>query len=273
MILITAGTGKTGRRIADRLSALHLPHRVGSRSGAPGTTRFDWDDPTTWDDALAGTEAAYVAFVPDLAFPGAADAVGAFADRAAALGTRRLVLLAGRGEPAARKAEDRVAASGLDLTVVRASFFMQNFSESFFRDPLLDGTLPLPAGQVAEPFVDAEDLADVAVAALTTDGHVGEVYDVTGPELLGFAEAVDEISAATRRPMQYVPVTRGEYASGMVAAGVPVEEASALAELFGEVLDGRNAHLGDGVQRALGREPRSFADFARRAAAAGAWSA
>lgn len=273
MILITSGTGKTGRRIADRLSALDIPHRVGSRSGAPGTTPFDWQDPATWDGALGGADAAYLAFVPDLAFPGAADTVGAVADRAADLGVQRLVLLAGRGEPAAEKAEERVAASGLPLTVVRAAFFMQNFSESFFRDPLLDGTLRMPAGQVAEPFVDAADIADVAVAALTRDGHAGEVYDVTGPELLGFDEAVGEIAAATGRPMQYVPVSAEGYAADLVASGLPREEAGALTELFVEVLDGRNAHLGDGVRRALGREPRRFADYARAAAAAGAWSA
>ncbi|WP_199807958.1 SDR family oxidoreductase, partial [Streptomyces sp. NRRL S-350] len=165
--------------------------RVGSRSGA---VPFDWDDRGTWEAALEGVSAAYLTYYPDLAFPGAVEAVGAFARLAAARGVGRLVLLSGRGEEAARAGEKAVMESGAAWTVVRCAWFDQNFSESFFLEPVLAGELALPVGGAVEPFVDAEDIADVVVAALTEAGHAGEVYEVTGPRLLSFAEVAGELS-------------------------------------------------------------------------------
>lgn len=131
----------------------------------------------------------------------------------------------------------------------------------------------LPASDTPEPFVDAEDIADVAVEALTDDRHVGELYELTGPRLLTFADAVDEISTATGREISYAPVSAAEHAETMTEHGVPPEVVELLTYLFTTVLDGRNAKLADGVQRALGREPRDFADYAWRTAAAGVWNA
>lgn len=270
MTLVTGGTGKTGRRIVDRLRARGLAVRAGSRSGEPP---FDWSDRSTWAPALHGATAAYVSFFPDLAVDGAATTVRAFADLAVEHGVRRLVLLSGRGEEEAQHAERLVQAAGADWTIVRCSWFSQNFSESFAAEPVAAGELALPVGDVGEPFVDVEDIADVAVAALTEDGHAGQVYELTGPRLLTFAEAVAEIAAASGRPVRFVSVTLEDFAAGMVAAGVPDDDVGLLTYLFGEVLDGRNAHLADGVQRALGREPRDFRQFARQAAAEGAWAA
>jgi uncharacterized protein YbjT (DUF2867 family) len=149
---------------------------------------------------------------------------------------------------------------------------MQNFSEGDFRGQVLSGNVTLPAGDQVEPFVDADDIADVAVAALTEDGHVGELYELTGPRLLSFAEAIDEIANATGREIQYAPVTVDQFASAMAAQNVPGEAIAIFSFLFGEILDGRNAHLTDGVQRALGREPRDFRDFVKDAAVAGVWT-
>jgi uncharacterized protein YbjT (DUF2867 family) len=267
-IVVLGGTGKTGRRVVERLRALHGPVRVGSRSGH---TPFDWEDPATWSPALHGAAAAYVSFYPDLAVPGAAETIGALAEQATDGGTRRLVLLSGRGEEEAQRAERALQDSGAEWTVVRCSWFSQNFSESYFLEPVLAGELALPAGDMAEPFVDVEDIADVAVAALTDDGHAGQVYELTGPRLLTFAEAVDEIGRATGRELRYVPVSMEAFASDMAEQGVPADVVGLLRYLFTEVLDGRNATLADGVQRALGREPRDFADYAREAAATGVW--
>src|SRR5262249_58936910 len=108
----------------------------------------------------------------------------------------------------------------------------------------------VPAGDRPEPFVDVDDLADVAVAALTDDRHIGQLYELTGPRLLTFAEAVGEIAKATGREVRYVPVSVQEYAAAAAEQGVPSEGIDLLTYLFGEVLDGRNAHLADGVQRA-----------------------
>jgi uncharacterized protein YbjT (DUF2867 family) len=267
-ILVIGGTGKTGRRVAERLQARNLPVRIGSRSGEPP---FDWEDRSTWEPALRGTSAAYISYYPDLAVPGTPELIGALAEVALAAGTRRLVLLSGRGEEEAQRAEQALIASGADWTIVRCSWFMQNFSESYFADGLAAGELALPAGDVPEPFVDAEDIADVATAALTDDRHVGQLYELTGPRLLTFAEAVEEIARATGRDVRYVPVSMEAFAAELTEQQVPRDVVALLRFLFTEVLDGRNANVTDGVRRALGREPRDFADFARRSAPV--WSA
>jgi uncharacterized protein YbjT (DUF2867 family) len=269
LTLITSGTGKTGRRVAERLEARGVPVRIGSRAADPP---FHWDDRATWGPALHGAEAAYVAFHPDLTVPGAAEAVGAFATLAVERGVRRLVLLSGRGEEGAERAEAAVRASGADWTILRCSWFAQNFSESFLLEPLLAGELALPVDEVREPFIDADDIADAAVAALTEHGHAGQLYELTGPRALTFAEAVDEIARASGRPMRFVTITLEQFAAGMAEQQVPEDMSALVMELFTTVLDGRNAHVMDGVRRALGREPRDFAAYARDAAAAGAWN-
>jgi uncharacterized protein YbjT (DUF2867 family) len=265
--LVLGGTGKTGRRIVERLRARKLPVRVGSRSGEPP---FDWEDRATWAPALQGVRSVYVSHYADLA-PGAAETIGAFAEQSVARGVTRLVLLSGRGEREAELAEQAVRDSGAELTILRSTWFNQNFSENFFRDFALEGEVALPAGDTAEPFVDAEDIADVAVAALTNDSHIGQLYELTGPRLLSFAEAVAEIADATGREIGYVPISLEAFASASRAQGVPADVVDLLTYLFGEVLHGRNAHLTDGVQRALGRPPRDFRDYARTTATTGVW--
>jgi uncharacterized protein YbjT (DUF2867 family) len=267
--LILGGTGKTGRRIAERLTARGRAVRIGSRSGEPP---FDWDNRATWAAALTGVDAVYVSYYPDVAVPGAPDVIRAFADLAVSKGIRRLVLLSGRGEAEAQRAEELLKASGADWTILRCSWFCQNFSESFLLDPVLGGEVALPVGTVPEPFIDADDIADVAVAALTEDGHIGQLYELTGPRMLTFAEAVAEIARASGREVRFVPITVEEYAAVMKELQVPADVIGLVTYLFTEVLDGRNAHLNDGVRRALGREPRDFAVYARDAAATGVWN-
>ena len=267
-ILLTGGTGKTGRRVAERLEALGPPVRIGSRRADPP---FDWDEPDTWAAALDGARAVYVTYAPDIAFPGGADAVDAFVRQAVATGARRVVLLSGRGEEEAEHAEELVKASGANWTIVRCAVFAQNFDEGVLVESVLAGTLAMPAGDVAEPFVDVDDIADVVTAALIDDRHIGQLYELTGPRLLTFHEAMAEVSEAAGRPVQYVPVSSEEFAAELRGAGMPEDEATGLTDLFAAILDGRNQSLADGVQEALGRPPRDFAEYARRAAATGAW--
>ena len=266
--LVIGASGKTGRLVTERLIRAGRRVRPASRSSE---TRFDWEDEATWLPALAGAGSAYITYHPDLAFPGAADIVGKFADRAVANGVRRLVLLSGRGEEGARQAEMRVQQSGADWTVVRCAFFNQNFSENFV-DAIRFGTLAMPGGETAEPFLDAEDIADVVAAALTDERHIGELYELTGPRLLTLSDAAAEIGAALGREVRYLPVTAEDFAAELTAHGMPEQHAVPVSELIAEVLDGRNAHLSDGVQRALGRPPRDFADYARDTAATGMWN-
>ena len=267
--LVLGATGKTGRRVAERLAARGLPVRAGSRSGTPP---FDWNDRATWGPALDGADAVYVSYFPDLAVPGAAETVGALAEQARAAGARRLVLLSGRGEEAAVRSEQLVQTAFPDATVVRCSWFAQNFSESFLLEPIQAGELALPVNGVAEPFVDVEDVADVAVAALTEDGHAGQLYELTGPRLITFVTAVEEIGEAAGRQLRFESIPMEAFTAAMTEAGEPAEVVDLTAYLFREVLDGRNESLADGVQRALGRRPRDFAEYARTAAATGVWS-
>jgi uncharacterized protein YbjT (DUF2867 family) len=266
--LITGGTGKIGRRIVERLEALGLPVRVGSRNAEPP---FDWGDRSTWAPALRGVERVYLSYYPDLAVPGAVEMVDEFAKEAVRMGVRRIVLLSGRGEDGAEQSEEKVRASGAEWTILRSSWFSQNFSENYLLEPVMAGEVVLPVDVVREPFVDAEDVADVAVAALTEAGHAGELYELTGPRLLTFGEAVGEIAAATGRTIEYVPVTVDDYTAALKDMAVPDDFVWLLGYLFSEVLDGRNERLCDGVQRALGREPRDFTEYVRETAAAGVW--
>lgn len=268
-ILVLGATGKTGRRVVARLAEHPVTVREGSRSAAQP---FDWTDRTTWAPVLQGVDAVYLSYHPDLAAPGAADTVGEFTRLAVASGVSRLVLLSGRGEEEAQASEKLVQDAGVEWTILRASWFSQNFSEAHLLDPVRDGEVVLPVGDVPEPFVDADDIAEVAVAALIGDGHAGQLYELTGPRLLTFAEAVAEISTATGRRIDYVQVSPEEYAAALTAEGLPQNVVDLLMYLFTTVLDGRNAHLADGVHRALGRPPRDFAEYAARTAATGIWN-
>ncbi|ESZ40304.1 NAD(P)H-binding protein [Mesorhizobium sp. L2C066B000] len=268
-VLILGGTGKTGRRLAERLTSQGIPVRIGSRSGSP---RFDWEVPATWEPAMQGVGAVYISYYPDIAVPGAAETVGAFARLAVANGVTRMVLLSGRGETEAQRAEEMVKASGADWTILRCAWFPQNFSEGFLVESLRQGEVALPVGPVGEPFVDVDDIADAAFVALTEPGHVGQLYELTGPRLLSFADAVAEIAKATGRDIRYIKISHDEFTAATAAYELPPEIAWLLNELFTEVLDGRNETLTDGVQRVLGRAPKDFSAYANETAATGIWS-
>lgn len=266
--LVVGGTGKTGRRVAERLQERGVETRIASRSSNPS---FDWNEPSTWSTVLEGVRAAYITYAPDLAIPGATDSVRHFVDEAVAQGVKRLVLLSGRGEEEAQACERIIQEAGVAWTVVRSSWFMQNFSEGEFLGMVLGGAITLPAADVPEPFIDINDIADVAVAALTEEGHAGEIYEVTGPRTLTFAELAREISQAAGREVQFVQIPREAFVQAIAESETPDDIAWLLNYLFETVLDGRNAYVCDGVQRAPGREPADFADYARRIVARGTW--
>jgi uncharacterized protein YbjT (DUF2867 family) len=268
-VFIAGGTGKTGRRVAQQLEARGIPVRIGSRSA---DIPFDWERPEDWEAALRGSSAIYAAYAPDVCVPGAMAAIEQFVAIAKQTGIERIVFLSGRGEPEAEEVEKVVQHSGLAWTIVRCAWFMQNFSENYFVDGVLAGELAMPIGEVGEPFVDADDIAEVAATALTQPGHIGQLYELTGPRTLTFAEAVAEIAEATGRPIQYTRIEQETFDAALRDMDVPEDVISLLRYLFTTVLDGRNSWLTDGVQRALGRPPRDFRDYARDAAARGAWA-
>ncbi len=270
-ILITGGTGRTGARLVRRLIDRGVAVRIGSRN-AP--VPFDWHDSTTWRPALEGVRAAYLCYSPDLAFPGASALIADFVEAADEVGVRRLVLLSGRGEDGALAAEDAVRRCGMEWTVLRCSWFAQNFSEHFLLGQVRRGRLLLPAdGTIAEPFLDLEDLADVAVDSFTSDRHVGRLLELTGPRLLTLHDVAAELSAAAGRQVVFVPCTAGEFAADLANDGIPIGEALPLAELFTEILDGRNSSVSAHLAQALNRAPTDFGTYASRTANTGLWVA
>jgi len=269
LILVIGPTGKTGFRVANKLEAKGVAVRRGARKSE---TPFDWDDTSTWAPVLNDVSKAYVTYFPDLAFPGAVEKLEAFTKVAADTGLDHIVLLSGRGEHFATMGEEVIHNSGLPFTIVRAAWFAQNFSEGYLRDPILGGVLPMPGGDIKEPIIDIDDIADVVVAALTEDGHIGERYEVTGPTLMTFAEMAEVLSTTLGRHIQHIPITFGDFYANVAASGGDFV-AEVFTQIARETLDGRNAHTADGVERALGRKPRDFAEFAQTAMAAGAWPA
>ncbi|MFC0270417.1 NAD(P)H-binding protein [Metabacillus herbersteinensis] len=268
-ILVLGGTGKTGRRVVERLKAREIPVRVGSRNGEQP---FDWEDKSTWVSVLEGVRAVYIAYYPDLALPGASDDISMFAELALKNNVKRLVLLSGRGEDGAIQSEEALKKSNVEWTILRCSWFNQNFSENFLVDQVNDGTIALPVGKVTEPFIDVEDIADVAVKVLTEDGHVGELYELTGPRLMTFKEATEEIAKVTGRDIGYVELNIEEFKAGLKEAKTPSPLVELLIELFTTVLDGRNSEVKNGVQRALGRKPRDFREYVQETVVSGVWN-
>lgn len=269
-ILVLGANGKTGGRVLARLRAAGHAVRVGSRSAEP---RFDWEEPATWKAALQGVRAVYVAYQPDLCVPGAVETVTAFFDAAAEAGVEKIVLLSGRGEPEALDAEKALQATALDWTIVRASWFFQNFSENYFLDEIVAGAITLPEGLAPEPFVDADDIADIAAEALVDGRHGRKLYEVTGPQALTFADAIAQIGQATDREIACQIISKEAYAQALAEAGLPPDVAELVVYLFNTVLDGRNTPVAHGVEQALGRPPRSFAAYVARTAPSGAWGA
>ncbi|MCX5388745.1 NAD(P)H-binding protein [Streptomyces sp. NBC_00094] len=272
-ILVLGGTGKTGRRVVSRLQQGGHEVRAASRRGK-GPAHFDWNDENTWEPVLEGVGAAYLV---DSMADDAATSLSAFGKLAASGGVERLVLLSHRdwvvsdGEEKL-PCERAVRESGAEWTILKPAWFTQNFSEeAFFRGQLVDGDVVLPTGDGLEPFVDVDDIADVAVAALTEDGHAGQAYELSGPRLLSLGDVSAEIARATGRDIAYRPASPDDFAAYAAERGLPADFVALLNLLFGWIRENRFAELADGVQRALGREPRDFADYVGRTAVTGVW--
>lgn len=256
--LVIGATGKTGSRVHHKLKVLGLNVKGASRNGE---VHFNWQSPETWSASLIGVDSLYLTYYPDLAVPQAPEDIAKFCALAKIKGVKHITLLSGRGEPAAQRCEEIVQTSGLSHTIVRASWFNQNFSEGMFGEFIKMGTIALPVGSVTEPFIDVDDICDVVVASLVDNKHSGQVYEVTGPELLSFAQLAETFSQALERTISFKQITPSEFVQSLRANHVDSDAIAMLSYLFTEVLDGRNAFVADGVHRALGRSPKSFHAF------------
>jgi uncharacterized protein YbjT (DUF2867 family) len=265
-ILVLGATGTVGRRLTDRLRGTGHRVRAASRSGRP---RFDWADRATWEPVLAGVSRLY------LLTPDGVPVDPAFVALAAAQGVDRIVLqsssaIEAMGDERLLAAERTVRGSGVGWTILRPNWFNQNFDEGFFVEAVRAGELALPVGDVRQAFVDAADIAAVAAAALTEDGHAGQRYEVTGPRALSFAEAVEVIGRAVGRPIRYDGTADG-YLAAQEAIGRSRDEAAGEVAAFAALAEAGDTAPTDVVPRLTGRPATSFETYAQEAAARGTW--
>ncbi len=269
-ILVIGGTGKTGKRIVAHLETLGHNVRIGSRNATPA---FDWHRPDGWGAALEGMQKVYITYQPDLAVPGALEAIEQLVKQSKRANVKKLVLLSGKGEREAQLCEQVVIHSGLDFTIVRASWFNQNFSENFLLAPILDGFVALPQAAAEIPLVDVDDIAEVAVKALTEDKHNGQIYELTGPRTLTFKEAVSEIAKASERNITFLPISVQEYSDGMRKANLPEDFVWLIEYLFTEVLGNTElAEISHDIEKVLGRKPTDFSEYVQKTAPSGIWA-
>ncbi|MBF8151586.1 NmrA family NAD(P)-binding protein [Winogradskyella sp. F6397] len=269
-ILVIGGTGKTGRRVVEQLQKKGIEPRIGSRSASPS---FDWDNKDTWVNVLNGIEKMYVTYYPDLAVPGAKEAIQSLTYLAKELGVKKMVLLSGKGETEAETCEKIVMDSGIDYTIVRASWFNQNWSESFFLDPILSGEVALPMSDVLIPFVDTNDIAEVAATVLLDDTYNGEIIEVTGPELFTFKDIVNIISRTSNRKLSFYDITLEQYIDGMKQMQIPNDVVWLIEYLFSHVLTNpKNQLVVNDIERVLGRKAKTFLEYAQKTAETGIWN-
>lgn len=270
--LIIGGTGKTGRRVATVLERRGLPVRPVSRGSKPP---FDWNDPSTWENAVAGIQAVYMVH-PGLGFPGASEQVAEFAKIAATAGVTKVVLVSTPDDGSAfsqsmRAAEKGIVEAGLALTSLRLRWFYQNFSEDFLLPSIRAGEIRVPAGAGREAFVDAEDIAEVAVAALCEDRHNGRSYEITGPRLLSFDEVAEEITRFTGQQVRYVPLEPDTFVAEQVDQGVPLDWASMFAGIYQDIAQKKLETLSTDVSEILQKPARDFKDFVIEMNQEGVW--
>ena len=268
-ILVLGSNGKTGRRVVERLEKIeNVEIRLGSRNEK---IPFDWEKPETWKKILQDIDAVYITFQPDLAIPSAADSIQNFTLLATEAGVQKIVLLSGRGEKEAQVCEEIVKTNAKNWTIVRASWFNQNFSESIFLDPVLAGIVALPRAEALEPFIDADDIADVVTASLLDEKHNGQTYELTGPRLLKFEQIVNEIANATGRNITFQALSLNEYVQMLREYQIPEDFIWLVNYLFEQVLDGRNSNVTSDIEKVLGRKAKDFSAYAKETAETGIW--
>lgn len=269
-VLVIGGTGKTGSRVVERLNEAGHAVRIGSRNSQPA---FNWDDPATYAPALKGMDRAYIVYYPDLAVPGSREAIEKLTEVALKEGLEKVVLLSGKGEREAEVCEQIVAESGLNYTLVRASWFNQNFSEGAFLESVLAGIVALPMPEAEIPFVDADDIADIVAKVLVDDSYNGQTITVTGPRKMTWGEVVAAMADGIGREIKYVPITLDEFKGGMQAAGLPDSYIWLFGYLFEEVLGNpENQDVSDDIETVLGRKATDFKEFVAKTKATGIWN-
>ncbi|MFG2928258.1 NAD(P)H-binding protein [Streptomyces achromogenes] len=270
-ILVIGATGTTGGRTAARLTAAGHRVRAASRRATPvpgaQPVRFDWYDPGTFGGALDGADRVYL--VPPLGDPDPAAVMLPFLRQARAAGVRRAVLLGSSAIPADGPGVGAVHRALPELfdqwAVLRPSWFMQNFTGTHMhaRSIREHGVILTAAGSGRVGFVDADDIAAVAVHALTDDRAPGTDLVLTGPQALGYDDIAAIVTEVTGRPVTHQPLTY-ERMRDRLAGQLPLEFAKMLAGMDRAIAEGAEDRTTDTVQRLTGRPPHSFREVAER---------
>ncbi|QOY90158.1 SDR family oxidoreductase [Paludibaculum fermentans] len=275
-ILITGASGVLGRAIVSAFVEAGVTVRQGVRNlnsakaGVPAV-RWDYADPSTIAPALDGIDALLL-----MAPPLDAEAVAKLTPAivaAKSAGLSHILLISAFGanyneQAPLRVIEHLVIGSGIPYTILRPNFFMENFSEGFLAGSIkAQNGIFLAAGDGKTSFISIDDIAAVALAAFQKP-LTGVELDLTGPESLDHTEAAGFISEAAGRPVAYHALTEEQMAAGARAAGLPESTIAYMAVLYSIVRGGFAAGITPVVGEVTGRPPLTFAEFARRNAAA-----
>jgi len=274
-VLVTGATGTVGRDVAKLLSKKGAAARAGVRDQVEARTQFgadialatfDFEAAASFPGALKGIEKVFL--LPPL-MPNQLELANAFVDAAKLAGVRHIVKLSAIGADASppytfgkwhAASDQHVRESGLAFTFLRPNSFMQNFINYF---PPRDGTIYLPWGNGKASFVDSRDIAAVAAEALTSDGHEGKTYTLTGPAALGIAEVASILSEVAGREINYVDVPESAARDGMLQAGLPQWQVEPLLELHATNKQNRWTAVTADVEKVTGKAATAFAQFAR----------
>jgi uncharacterized protein YbjT (DUF2867 family) len=265
--LIIGGTGKVGSRVTQYLTTAGHVARVASRTG--GDVRFDWRDADSYRPAVEGADGIFIVG------PGSATdwspSLTRLLEVAAAAGVRRVVLLSARGveflpDGAVARAERAVQDGSIPWTILRPSHFAQNFTEAMFVP--VDGAVIAPVGDGAEPFVDVDDIAQVASTVFGSDDWRNEIIDISGPSALGFVDAVAVLAEHTGRPTRFEDESAEDHIARLRSANTPEGYIEWRMAMLGGIRSGADAYVSDGVERVLGRPATSFPEWAAREALA-----
>ncbi|TGL21748.1 NmrA family transcriptional regulator [Leptospira yanagawae] len=268
LTLILGSSGKTGSRIVNKLNQLNYPLRLGGRKTIPA---FDWEKSEGWDEVIQGIDQIYISYQPDLAHPNSIHHIQKLIELSKKNNVKRLVLLSGRGEPEAVACEKLVENSGLEWTILRSSWFSQNFSEGMFLGQILERNVIFPKLKSTEPFVDLEDLTDLAVDALVKNVHIGKKYELTGPTLLSFQDAFGQIAKELNETISYEEIPLDAYITMLNEYGLDQETIWLIRYLFETVLDGRNESVVDDFEKVMGKKPKDFTNYVKVTAKSGIW--
>jgi uncharacterized protein YbjT (DUF2867 family) len=272
-ILVIGASSKVGTALVELLSEAGEGVKAASRTELSGLgsnaehVTFDYDNSGTWDGALEGVDRVFLMARPmDIE---ADQVVNPFVDKAVAAGVRRIVIMTALGVDASddiplRKAELHLQSKSVEHVILRPTWFDQNFSAGFIGDSIRTaGGFYLPAEDAKVGFIDARDIAAVAVKALTEDGHAGKAYPLTGGQALTHTDAASIISDAAGKEITYTSVPEDDARKGMLEQGWPEPAVDYMLMLFSSIRAGAASNTTDTVQQVLGRAPISFEQFAQ----------